>query len=183
MAPPYIVDGSKRGRPGRWIVDYRGPDGDRKWKTFKNERAAEKYCDEMKDLLKGLTKDDADAFDSTVAAYAKHRWLKEVKAVRKPRTHESYDEMVKVHLIPAFGKMRVRDLTRRRITKFLVGKLSSGLKPGTVRIIYATLRRMLSVAVRDGLLLANPAAKLGVEFGLVYSPRQRQETIKAFTPD
>jgi integrase len=183
MAAPFIVDGKDRKRPGRWIVDYRGPDGDRKWKTFKTRRAAEKYRDEMAEVLRGLTKDDAGEFDATVAGYAKHRWLKEVKAVRKPRTYESYAEMIKVHINPVFGTMRVRDLTRRRITKFLGSKLSEGLKPGTVRIIYATLRRMLSVAVRDGLLLANPAAKLGDEFGLVTSSRQRGEDIKAFTPE
>jgi hypothetical protein len=33
--------------------------------------------------------------------------------------------------------------------------------------------------VRDGLLLANPAAKLGNEFRPVPSARQRQEQIKA----
>src|SRR6185503_3414955 len=59
------------------------------------------------------------------------------------------------------------------------------LKPGTVRIIYATLRRMLSVAVRDGIRLTNPAAKLGADFGLVPSKGQRQEAVnvKAFTPE
>jgi len=183
MAEPFIVDGKDRKRPGRWIVDYRGPDGERKWKTFKTRRAAEQYRDEIAETLRGLTKGDADEFDSTVAGYAKHRWLPEVKAVKKRRTYESYADMVDRHLKPKLGKLRVRDITKRLITRFLVSKLNEGLSPGTVRIIYATLRRMLSVAVRDGLLLANPAAKLGKEFGLVSSSHQRGEDIKAFTAE
>jgi site-specific recombinase XerC len=59
--------------------------------------------------------------------------------------------------------VRMRELTRRRITAFLVAKLGSGLSHASVRIVYAVLRRVLSIVVRHGLLLANPAAKLGNE--------------------
>jgi integrase len=183
MAKVFVRDGNKLNpwRRGRWIVDYHNPDGDRKWKTFKSQQAAEDYRDQLEQQLKGFEIDDDLDFDITVADYAERRWLPEVKAVKKFRTWESYRDAVKVHLKPAFGKIRVRDLTRRRITRFLVSKVSAGLKHSTVRVIYATLRRMLSVAVRDGLLLANPASKLGKEFSLVPSSRQRQEAVKAMT--
>jgi integrase len=185
MAAPYIVKGEKRGRPGRWIVDYRDPHGERKWKTFKTQQAAEQYRDNMTALLRGLTDDDSEYFNSTFTGYATHRWLPLVKVTaKKPRTHESYADMVRVHLIPAFGRMLTRDLTRKRIHKFLIAKLSSGLKHGTVRVIYAALRRLLSVAVNDGLFLANPAAKLGRELRLEgEDKRTRQEQIKAFTTE
>jgi integrase len=178
---PYVVKGEKRGRSG-WIVDYhRLVNGEwlRTWKAFKTEEAAEEYRDQVAQQLRGLGDDGAEDFDISLGDFAKRRFLPEVKAVRKPRTYASYEETVRLHLKP-LGDTRIRELSRRRITAFLVGKLSSGLSRGTVLIIYAVLRRLLSVAVRDGLLLANPPAKLGNEFRLVPSARQRQDQIKAF---
>jgi hypothetical protein len=30
-----IVNGEKRGRPARWLLDFYGPDGKRRWETYK----------------------------------------------------------------------------------------------------------------------------------------------------
>ncbi len=75
----------------------------------------------------------------------------------------------------------MRHLTRGRIKAFLVAKLSAGGARNTVRIIHATLRALLNAAVDDGLLLANPATRLGRQLRLAATPRLRQEAIKAMT--
>ncbi len=41
-----IVKGEKRGRPGKWLVDYRDSAGIRRWKTFSTKREAETFRDE-----------------------------------------------------------------------------------------------------------------------------------------
>jgi len=38
-----IIKGEKRGRPEKWIVDYRDQTGTRRWKTFNTKREAEDF--------------------------------------------------------------------------------------------------------------------------------------------
>jgi len=97
-----------------------------------------------------------------------------------------------------FGALRVRLLHRGQIRTFLTQKLDTGkvrtitqggltrevhepLARNSVRIIHATLRIMLNAAIEDGLLVANPADKLGRTLRLVASSNVRQEEIKALT--
>src|SRR5207248_1154065 len=63
----------------------------------------------------------------------------------------------------------------------LIKKLEEGLAREHVRLIYAVIRAMLSAAVDDGLLLANPAAKHGKKLRLVKSKEERREEIKAMS--
>lgn len=61
---------------------------------------------------------------------------------------------------------------------FLAKRLDTH-KPNSVRIMHATLRGMLNAAVDDGLIVANPADKLGRALKLVVRTKVRQECIKA----
>ncbi len=51
----------------------------------------------------------------------------------------------------------------------------------TVQVLYATFRCLLNAAVEDGVILANPAARLGRQLRL--AANSRQEEIKAFTQE
>src|SRR5262249_298512 len=51
----------------------------------------------------------------------------------------------------------------------------------SVRNIHATLRALLNAAVDDGIILANPADKLGRALRLIANAKARQENIKAMT--
>jgi len=53
----------------------------------------------------------------------------------------------------------------------------------SVRIIHATLRALLNAAVDDGVIIANPADKLGRTLRLVVNAKTRQEEVKAMTRD
>src|SRR3989442_2547595 len=160
----FIIKGEKVGRPGRWIVVYDHAPGKRTWKTFQSKEEAKEYLENNVPLVRGLR-----GFTITFGDYAKRRWLPQVRASLKRRTFESYKETLDVHLVPAFGKMRVRDLDRGSIKAFLVSKLSQ-LSRGSVRIVHAVLRAALNAAVDDGLVHANPAARLGRQLRLVASP-------------
>src|SRR5262249_47076932 len=58
-----------------------------------------------------------------------------------------------------------------------------GFARDTVRIMHATLRVMLNAAVDDGIILVNPADRLGRQLRLVLSKVTRQENIKALNRD
>jgi integrase len=55
------------------------------------------------------------------------------------------------------------------------------LRRDSVRLIHATLRVMLNAAIEDGLIVANPADRLGRHLRLAAPPKARQDEIKAFT--
>jgi len=78
-------------------------------------------------------------------------------------------------ILPALGDVKIRQLPKGRIKTLLAEKLNRGLSRNTVRIVHATLRAMLNAAIDDGVILANPAAKLGRQLRLVDAPGARQE--------
>ena len=53
-----IIKGEKRGRPGKWIVDYRDHAGIRRWKTFDTKREAEDFYADRELWLKHVLPGD-----------------------------------------------------------------------------------------------------------------------------
>jgi integrase len=85
----------------------------------------------------------------------------------KQQTRLGYEKELKNHLLPVFGQMRVGDIERRDVARF-VADLNERRAPGTVRKAFGVLRQVLNFAVRNGGLPANPA--LGTR--LPRSPRK-----------
>jgi hypothetical protein len=112
-----------------------------------------------------------------VADYAE-RWLNLIEPTVKRRTIQSYAYVLRHHLLPAFGRARVTQLSAGWILEILVGKLRSGLSKGTVRIILATLRAMLNRAKFEGVVDRNPADRLAPHLKLVVPSATRQEVIR-----
>src|SRR5437867_10004435 len=166
-----------RKRRGKWVVDYRDSAGIRRWITRDTKWQAEDALAEKLRESRQSTRPVVDP-DITVSAYSV-RWLKLLEASLKPATVDSYDGALRTHLLPIFGPVKVRQLQKGRIKAFLAEKLSAGLSRKTVRIIHATLRGMLNAAVDDGVILANPAERIGRHLRLTTSQNDRQEEIKA----
>ena len=102
----------------------------------------------------------------TVAQYLQH-WLEHVagKQVR-PKTLKTYQDIVAQHLIPALGTVPLPKLSVQKVREFMSAKLAQRMNPDepatfsarTVKHMRDTLRAALNVAVRDGVILRNPAA-------------------------
>jgi len=116
----------------------------------------------------------------SLAEYAE-RWLSVASSSLKHRSVISYEGTLKRHIVPILGRSKLRKLHRMQIKDFLILKLGSGLARRTVGLIHATLRAMLSAAVDDGVLVANPANKLGRNLRLGVPKATVQEEVKAFT--
>jgi integrase len=116
--------------------------------------------------------------DVTVSRYSE-RWLK-LCAGLKPRTLESYRHKLSGHILPALGSFKIRKLHRGAIKTLLAEKQASGLAPDSVRLIHATLRRMLNAAVEDEIIRSNPASWLGRVLRLVRPKSVRGESLRAF---
>ena len=96
---------------------------------------------------------DPSAGRITFAEYAD--WWIEQRPLR-PRTRETYDSQLK-HLLIAFGPAQLGSITSADVRTWH-GRLSkTELHPNTVSKIYRLLRSILTTAVDDGVLSANPA--------------------------
>ena len=168
-----------RKRRGKWVVDYRDGASIRRWRTFDTKREAEAAPAECLRESRQRTRSDVDPGINIDAYHA--RWLTLAAVNIKPRTLTSYQRTLHNHIVPSLGHCRVRDLTKGRIKDFLAAKLTTGLSKNSVRIIHATLRARLNAAVDDGVILANPADRLGRQLRLIATPTARQEEIKAMS--
>ncbi len=170
-----------RRRRGKWVVDYRDAAGIRRWLTRETRRAAEAVLADRLDESRQPREPVVDP-DIRLEEYSQ-RWLNVIRMSVKPRTLDSYQQAIRLHLLPALAPVKIRTLARGRIKMLLATKLASGLARNSVRIIHATLRAMLNAAVDDGVILANPADKLGRQLKLVTPAAARQQEIKAMTRD
>jgi integrase len=73
-------------------------------------------------------------------------------------TYERHEGIVRTHLNPALGRIKVKNLTPTHVRGLHREKLDAGLAPATVRKIHSTLHKALSQAVSDGLIPRNAAA-------------------------
>lgn len=104
------------------------------------------------------------------------RWLDEVaRPTLRASTYDSYDDILRGHLIPGLGRIALAKLSPADIQTFLNAKLASGLSPRRVQYIHAVLRRALVTAERWGMVSRNVAK-------LVDPPRVPHHEIAPLTP-
>jgi len=168
-----------RKRRGKWVVDYRDGAGYRRWKTCRTRQEAEDFLAQELPRARQWTRPAVNP-NILFRVYVE-RWQGLIAHTVKPRTLASYQQIIRLHLMPSLGEIPVRRLQKGFIKSVLAEKLASGLSRDTVRIIHATLRALLRAAVDDGVIVANPAEKLGRSLHLVVPKATRQEEIKAMT--
>ena len=151
-----------RKRNGAWwvFVNYQGR---RKAKKVGTREAAEKVKRQIEARLAlgdfGFLEERKEP---TFAEYSE-QWLKHhVELSCKPSTVTRYRDILRLHLLPAFGAARLGQITRAMIKEFLPEKASGGrLSRDSLRLMLCTLGVIFSPAIDDELVANNPAAKLG----------------------
>ncbi len=129
---------------------------------------AAKLTKAMADRDGGIT---YDAGKLTVEQHLR-RWLSDsVRDTVRQRTYERYESIVRVHLIPAIGRIKLKTLTPAHVRGLYRAKLDAGLTPRSVLHIHRTLSKALKQATDDGLIPRNVAS-------LVKPPRPRREEIR-----
>jgi integrase len=116
--------------------------------------AARKLARALSDRENGLT---FDAGKMTLGEYLE-RWLTDsVRGTVRTSTFERHEQIVRAHVNPALGRIRLKNLTPPHVRGLIAEKLESGLAPATVRKIHSTFHKALSGAVSDGLIPRNAA--------------------------
>ena len=104
-------------------------------------------------------------------------WLEgTIRPTRRPTTYAGYEVNVRVHIVPAIGRVRLSRLTPAHVRRLLNESLAEGLAPRTVQYIHAVLKASLKQAVADGLIHRNVAT-------LVQGPAVPTREVRPLSPD
>jgi integrase len=103
-------------------------------------------------------------------------WLGIVKPTVGVGTWKWHEEIVRLHLVPAFGTLAIGKLSPQQVQTLYANKLNAGLSTTTVRHIHAVLHRALETAVALDLVTRNVADR-------AKAPRMRRHEMEALTPE
>ncbi len=74
----------------------------------------------------------------------------------KPYTREGYESLLRVHVFPRFGAIRLGEITPLDVRSWIVDLHSGGLSASRIRQAYYLLRQILQLAVDAGVLAKTP---------------------------
>lgn len=150
-------------------------DGKRKRPTLygkTRKEVADKLNKALSDRDGGLS---FDANNLKLGDYMQ-RWLEDSKQGSvKPVTYRGYERMVRNHLVPTLGRIKLKALTPTHLRGLYRQKIDAGLSARTVGYVHATVHNALEQAVNDGLIPRNVA-------DAVKPPQIHREEIKPLTP-
>jgi hypothetical protein len=110
-------------------------------------------------LTKAMSdRDDGMVFDAGNLQLGEYlrRWLDDsVKDTVRITTFERYEQIVRKHVIPVLGDLKLKSMTSTHLRGLYKEKLRS-LSPRTVQYIHVTIHKALKQAVNDGLTRATP---------------------------
>lgn len=105
------------------------------------------------------------------------RWLFDsVQDTVRPTTYERYEQIVRTHIRPVLGGMKLKNVTPAHVRGLYREKLEEGLSPRTVQYIHVTLHKALKQAVADGFIPRNATEA-------VKPPQVRREEIHPLTAE
>jgi len=162
---------------GRWMARYtvRTINGPKRKTVYGRTRAeaSAKLAKAMADRDGGLI---FDAGSLRVGDYLA-RWLSNsVKDTVRERTYERYEEILRLHVKPALGRLKLKALTPAHVQDFYRDRLDSGFSPATVQKIHVILHKALSQAVSWSLVPRNAGEA-------VRAPRPAPKEMRPLSPD
>jgi integrase len=184
-----MSSGFARKRGSTWTAYFYvpGETGERKQRSrggFRTKADAQRHVSQVIHTLQ--TGDYVERTSLTVTDYLLQRWLPLVENSLRPTTFDSYQRMLRLHIIPTIGGIKLQNLRAEHLDQLYADLLQSGrhagpggLAPKTVRYIHNTMHKALKDAERKGLVPRNVAT-------LADPPKQRQsgsKEMKTWTPE
>lgn len=163
---------------GRWVgvLNLGWENGRRKRKSFYGATAAD-VADQLLKARSDHSRGLPVALERQTLGQYLARWLEEsAKVSTRPRTFDRYAQLIRLHIAPTIGPVRLEKVTPAHIQRLINEKLASGLSPKTVRHIRGVLATALGRAAKWGLVARNVAA-------LTDAPKQVRAEMRAFSPD
>jgi integrase len=152
-------EGGIRYREGKdlWEATIRLGNGKRRTEYAKTKgEAMEKLRRMRNEAAAGIS---ADAASLTVAQWFT-RWLEIVKPTVEPNTHGYYERMVRLHIAPYLGGVKLAKLNKAQVRSLYAALAEAGVSPAVQSKAGTVLTIALNRAVGDDLLPSNPAAAI-----------------------
>lgn len=87
------------------------------------------------------------------------RWLARKQPLLEVSTYRDYEAHLRLRLVPAFGSLKLRQITRGHVEDYLAAlDAEDRLSRKTINDSLIPLRQVLARGVRDGVIATNPAA-------------------------
>jgi integrase len=152
---------------GKWylVIDYRGKRKTRMIGTDRKLAEQARRQVEAKLALGDLGTLEDPEQRLTFGDY-EEKWERQYVHVRcKRSTAMRYKSVMQIHVLPRFRNTALKDITRDDLKDFFSELAKKELAANSLQNILIAFRVALGCAVEDGLLPANPAAKLGKFIG------------------
>ncbi len=122
------------------------------------------YGKEREDVARQLTKELNNLNMGTYFEPSKvtleewlEAWLEGRRAHIAENTWSAYETMIRVHIAPNMGTVKLKGLKTRPIQNLLNKKYEGGLSARTVKYLYQTINAALRQAVKEQMIPFNPA--------------------------
>jgi integrase len=92
----------------------------------------------------------------------------------RPRTYERYEELVRLHIVPALGRYELQKLSAQHLQAFYAQKSEEGLSATTINHFHNVLHKALDTAVKWNLVARNVC-------DLVSPPRRKRFEVHPLT--
>jgi len=138
---------------GRWAASITVESGKRKTFYGKSRKA-------VQEKLKGALHEQQQGTLVTTPQQTTKQfledWLENThKQNIRPRSHERYEQIIRLHIVPSLGKVQLQKLAPQQLKKLYADKLKEGLSTVTVAAIHNLLHRALDDAVKWDILARN----------------------------
>jgi len=147
------ADGTER---MAWVVDYKDAAGKRRLKTFKRQKDAARYRDEIAPQLRaGIHTPDST---SKTVAEAAAAWLAHCEAEELEKsTIRQRQQHINLHINPFIGDVKLSQLTAPQVRAFIDDLRDAGRSVAMRQKVLTNLKTMLSHAQQHGLVAQNVA--------------------------
>lgn len=155
----------RRESDGKWCCSVNlgyGADGKRKQKVLYG-RTRKEVAEKLKALVHEQQAGHPIATGRLTVADFLTRWLAEVVRPNKaPKTYRSYEQNVRLYLIPALGRHQLRQLEPRQVQALLNARRAAGMSVDSVTRMRDVLRNALNTAIVWRILTINVATMVTV---------------------
>ena len=143
----------------RWYTRYRDPSGTQRTRTFDRKVDAQRHLTSVESAKQAGVYIDPSRAKVTMGEWSE-RWLAGT-AHLKPSTRERYEGILRAHILPRWRTTNLDSISHSAVQAW-VTELSKELQPATVRKVHRVLSLILTLAVKDGRLVRNPATDINL---------------------
>lgn len=145
-----------REKSGYWCAKITTSEGVERRKRSKSQRVVREWLqDQRQTIQKNLPpRDETTKYGNFLDRFVENVVIPTLAA----STIRSYKYLIRDHIKPELGHIKLADLKPHHIQSLYQKKLDAGLSERTVQYIHAVIRRSLNHAVKSGRLHFSPAA-------------------------